>query len=620
MGSAVIGALRVNLSADTAEFQRNLTDAERIAQRFGTVVGSEIRKHLLALGAAAAAAAGPTALGLLVKSSFETISAQVDLARRVGASVVAIQTLEQAAKLSGGSAEDLAAALGRLNVSLGQAAREGAGPAYEALQRLGLSAQALSNMDADKRIEALSDRMKELGYNTQQQADTLKALGIKQQDLINLFQQGSTAIERARDDLKDWGVLLSDIDAAKVEEANNAWQRIGAVLEGVGNQIAIRVAPFVEALADEIGDAAKDTHGFGDVMDQVMSTGIHWWAELNVEVNDFERSVYMAGDGLADLINTLAKAPAGLLVKIFGQDFHPEDFADAVSNPFKQWLADLKDPKTEAEILAQIKAIRQKAEDAARNAVDASKPGGTSDDDPETEAQAKELEKYQAHLTQKLDALRQSVGTQRDIEDASYEQRLSDLEDFHAAGLVSDQEYTDLLVQNYKGHADKLKKIDDEVARNNKRNADLQRRAIFDVADNIASTLESIFGKNKLVAIAQAVINTAQAVTKSLAEYGATPWGLAAAATAAVAGAAQIAVIANTTSSGGGGRGSSVASSVPSSTASQPAQPAPAVPTQTFFISGIHPGQIFTGEALRGLMEQLVDAQRDGAKLVLGPA
>jgi len=94
----------------------------------------------------------------------------------------------------------------------------------------------------------------------------------------------------------------------------------------------------------------------------------------------------------------------------------------------------------------------------------------------------------------------------------------------------------------------------------------------LDVASTVGGALATMFKDNKAVAIGQAVINTAQAITKSLAEYGFTPLGIAAAAASAAAGAAQIATIASAqpgssskpksksgtssaTSSGGGGGG-----------------------------------------------------------------
>src|SRR5690606_38527124 len=62
----------------------------------------------------------------------------------------------------------------------------------------------------------------------------------------------------------------------------------------------------------------------------------------------------------------------------------------------------------------------------------------------------------------------------------------------------------------------------------------------------LTGALGKMFGDSKEFAIAEAIINTAQAITKTLAQYGATPWGLAAAGVAAASGAAQIATIART--------------------------------------------------------------------------
>jgi hypothetical protein len=63
------------------------------------------------------------------------------------------------------------------------------------------------------------------------------------------------------------------------------------------------------------------------------------------------------------------------------------------------------------------------------------------------------------------------------------------------------------------------------------------------LASTAVGALGTLFKDSKAVAVAQAVINTAQAITATLAQYGATPWGLAASAVAAASGAAQIATI-----------------------------------------------------------------------------
>ena len=81
--------------------------------------------------------------------------------------------------------------------------------------------------------------------------------------------------------------------------------------------------------------------------------------------------------------------------------------------------------------------------------------------------------------------------------------------------------------------------------------------AYASMASGIASSLQQAFGKSKAVAIAVALINTYESVTKALAAYP-PPWNYAAAAAALAAGLAQVANIRKTTSSGGGGGGGSV--------------------------------------------------------------
>lgn len=625
MASAVIGALRVNLSADTAEFKRGLTEAERLASKFAGTVGTGLKAGFV--GFAAAATAGAAALTALTKSSFDTISAQVDLAHRVGASVAAIQTLEYASELAGGSTEGLAKALGTLNAKLGQAARDGAGPAYEAIHRLGISIQELSSMDADERIKLISDRMAELGYSTQQSSATLRDLGIKQQEIINLFLEGSKSISQAKDELKAWGVLLSDVDAAKVESAGDSFDKLKVILQGIGNQIAIRVAPLLQALADYIGDAAKQTGGFGSAIDKAITLGIHLFAGINREVYDFRISVDEITAAFLNLFDTVAGAPPNLLATIFGGKAEDYGFKP-INESFGHLKETLAKPPSDAEWDKWLDDIRAKSDEAAKQAASAFRPGSTGADEGDSKAQEKlaakaqqELDQYNQGLQSRLESLQSSLMTEREAQLAQYDQNLKDLEDFHAAGLLSDQDYRDLLLKNSQDNAQKLKDIDDDLMKKQLRNAAQVIDGWAGVASDIGSALDSLFGESKAVALAQAIINTAQAITRSLAEYGATPLGLAAAAAAAAAGAAQIATITRTTkSSKGGGGGNAGLTSAAAASSSGSNQTPQAGSNQTLFINGLTTGSLFSGESVRELAEKLIDFQRDGGKIVLGPA
>jgi hypothetical protein len=131
-------------------------------------------------------------------------------------------------------------------------------------------------------------------------------------------------------------------------------------------------------------------------------------------------------------------------------------------------------------------------------------------------------------------------------------------------------------------------------------------------ASSVTGALAQLFQKNKGFAIANAVINTAEAITSALKNPPGPPFSYAYAAAAALTGAAQIAAITSaqpgnakvptvkgaaavSAGSGGGGGGGST---------SQQAV--------TIHLEG---GPMFTKEAVRGLITQIGEAVGDGARL-----
>jgi TP901 family phage tail tape measure protein len=135
--------------------------------------------------------------------------------------------------------------------------------------------------------------------------------------------------------------------------------------------------------------------------------------------------------------------------------------------------------------------------------------------------------------------------------------------------------------------------------------------AYASMAGSIAQDLGKVFENNKAVAIAQALINTFQAITNAWANV---PWpvNIAAAAAAAAAGFAQVANIRRTTKNGGGGgSGAAGGGSAGASSAAQSQAP------QKLIVQGISPGALFTGDAVKTLANQLLQYQRDGGEVVL---
>lgn len=123
----------------------------------------------------------------------------------------------------------------------------------------------------------------------------------------------------------------------------------------------------------------------------------------------------------------------------------------------------------------------------------------------------------------------------------------------------------------------------------------------LNLASGLTGALSQMFKDNKAFAIANAVVNTAEAVTKTLAQYGATPWGFAAAGVAAASGAAQIAAIVSSD------KGSSTVASAGGAQAAVPPPAANDTPQRTTNVTLV--GNSFSGEQI---VELLNEALGDG--------
>jgi hypothetical protein len=141
----------------------------------------------------------------------------------------------------------------------------------------------------------------------------------------------------------------------------------------------------------------------------------------------------------------------------------------------------------------------------------------------------------------------------------------------------------------------------------------------LNVAGTVGQALGTLFEDNKGVAIAQAIINTAQGVTAALAQYP-PPLSFAMAAAQAALGAAQIATIKSTKPGGGGGRPSvsggrggaaSGGGDGGKSGGGRSSQ------REVGVFLNLQGAGLLSQDQVRGIIEQLINAQKDGAKLVL---
>ena len=217
---------------------------------------SRAARRAAGIAAAAAVAAGVA----MIRSGLQTVDAQAKLAQSLGTTVASIQVLERAGDLAGVSISGVEQATKDLTRRLSQAAA-GTGPAAKALDQLGLSANDLMALPLDERVGAINAAIEEFIPVAERAAVAGQLFG--EEGSIAMSRIDTATLRQATDDVRDFGVAVSEGDADQIERTNDAISRLGLIWRGVSNQLAVAAAPALEAVADAMAAMARSTGPIG---------------------------------------------------------------------------------------------------------------------------------------------------------------------------------------------------------------------------------------------------------------------------------------------------------------------------------------------------------------------
>ena len=244
-----IGTISVSVKARTDKFRKGMRQSQSSIKAFGRAVATTtatVATFGLALGAAAAGG-----LAFWVKRQAEAIDSTAKFADRIGITTEALGGLQHAAALTGVTTRNLQLGLQRMTRRISEAA-QGTGEAKKAIAELGLSAAALNRLAPDEQFKALAQAM----AGVQNQADRVR-LAMRLFDsegvsLVNTLRLGRAGLEEVEERAKRLGIAFSRIEAAKVEEANDAILELKQALTGVANSITIALAIPIRNLAQKL--------------------------------------------------------------------------------------------------------------------------------------------------------------------------------------------------------------------------------------------------------------------------------------------------------------------------------------------------------------------------------
>jgi hypothetical protein len=666
-----LGNLFVTIGAKTEGLDKGSEASRKKLDQLRGSMNTTIKTG--ALLAASAAAAGATLITSLVNSGRLAIDNQAKLAIALNGTIGGVRALEMAAGDAGVEYGELSSQLVKFNSRIGEAQR-GSGAAYEALNRLGLSADYLSSLDVDKRMEVIADRVRDLGLSSTQAAAEMRDLGIRNENLVTMMRQGGDAIREQAGEVRALGLNLSMVDAQQVIAANNAIGDLGDILTGVKDQLAVASAPYLTVIAEKIRQAAVDSGGFKDEIEAVINTIIRGFGKAGDVIQGLRvvfKGVEVVARGFAAATMTALELVTQGIHKLIGDSISgtrelgnaikfipgaagavgsalaaiPDFSFDSISDSAEglrqglilaqgelQQLAmqELPSSKIEAFLADVAKKSRENAEQivAERAAIlsqgEFDPQGFNLEGDAfgEVGGQSAMIDAHRSEQEQMLESLKNRYITEEELERQHREVMAVIGEEYDASRFASEEQWASVREQAQSDHWARLQ----EIANGGYQGIQaLAHKAWGKVGAETAGAFQSILGTmaqgsrkafeiSKAWAIADALISTFQGIAAGV-KLG-WPMAIPAVAWAAATGFAQVSAIQSQGFNGGGGGSRSVSSAPP---ASAPQQQAGGGGGGTgggavIALTGIDPNSWYDGRQIIAAVNQ---AQESGARLMI---
>lgn len=233
MAKTLVGALRVTLGLDSAEFAAGAARVQAMSQ--------QMAKRLAVIGTAVTAVGAGVAAA--IRGAINTADDMGELAQKLGVPVESLSALQYAAKILGVEFEGLQAGL--LKLSRGMADNP------EKFEKLGIAVR-----DATGELRPTADVLRELADRFQAMPDgaektalAMELFGKSGAAMIPMLNAGSAGITGLMEEAQKMGLVISQETADSAGQFNENMDKLKASAGGLAAIIAAQLAPVLEKIS-----------------------------------------------------------------------------------------------------------------------------------------------------------------------------------------------------------------------------------------------------------------------------------------------------------------------------------------------------------------------------------
>lgn len=639
---ATIGKLAVLIDADNSGLKAGLKDS--VAQ---TEQSSQaIIKNVQAIASAFAGYLTVDMFAGMIKGAAEA-GKQIDQLSKLSAtSTTVFQQQAYAAQQFGISNEKLADIFKDVQDKIGDFIQTGAGPMADFFDKIapkvGVTVDQFRRLGGPEALQLYVSSLEKANLSQSEMTFYMEAIASDSAMLLPLLRNNGAEMGRLADEAQRLGAVFSEETVKANKDFANQLDRLYSAANSLKINIGSSLIPEITRLINEFNAGTEAAGGF--------------WAAL--KLFGTSRPFDNAAEGLAFYQSELARVTRlrdeliqreGILANTAGYDREIDKFKQLVKyndilmrsswNLSGQRLG-MNDPRIiGTPAAAETAGYRAPPKPAATGGGAKSKAAKEReaeffdiyDVQERIRAQNEKAEeesyiKWYEGLKQRTDALKEYTKTEEQLTAERQAKQLEDLKLGLDNGLLTEQEYMlmrqDMELKHMEELArirgDGMKKLQDISQMSWNEQLALTVGKIGEMTAAAASGSKAMFNINKAAAIANALLKAKESVTSAYAfgsKIGGPPLGAAMAGLAAAATAAQVSAIRSQQFGGGGSvsAGGSASAVAPTQTAAAGG----AGMAQTITIQGVNSGDLFSGDAVRTLIDRLIDAQRNGARIVL---
>lgn len=661
-----MAGVKVKIGANTEELEKAVKKAKKQVGE----LGSEFREGASAAAkwGAAMAAAGVAAGAAITNNSIQAARELDNLSKVANTSRKTFQEWAVGARTVGVEQDKLADILKDVNDRIGDFSATGGGPMADFFEkiapRVGVTAENFRKLSGPDALQLYVDSLEKANLSQQDMTFYMEAMASDATALLPLLKDGGAAMSEQARQAERLGLVMSDIDSEQLLMAQQSMQEAAEIAKSFANQMAVELAPIIQAVTRLFTEQAEEAGGVGEVASTAFNNIISA-ASFGVDaVEGVRRTFEVAGKGVAlfglgvvdvmltaadaivnnpirainELIEALNKIPGVDIDQVslsgFGQGIAEE--LETVRKAQEIGIQDIKDtilaPLPGMKFEQFVAESKANAEAAAEEMVAVSsmlRPdlGGEGRDGEGGETSETDAEKLREQLAKRLEVIRESNLTERELTLEKYAQQNEDLAAALEQELLTKEEWAEQSRMLKAREEADLTAIEEKASDERKKLADEEQKrklqgfkSMFgDLSTLMNSESRKMFEIGKAASLAQAVVDGYAAITgayKVGASIGGPALGAAFGAAAGAATFQQVQAIRNASFGSGGGSGGAGGAGGGSVTQNINAQGEAVTgqveQRQTLTVQGIDPNQMFSGRQLVDIINQ---AQKDGALL-----